>query len=71
MFDFKLSNYSELCHTISLILQKKGTELTLESYISNSHMFNYLTEEPRPRDILYYICAMDDTMPEHEREAFF
>lgn len=71
VFDFKLDNYNELCHTISLILRGKGDELTLEGYITDSHMFNYLTEEPRPRDILYYICALDDSMPEEEREAFF
>lgn len=54
-----------------MILREKGDELVLETYITDSHMFNYLTEEPRPRDILYYVCSLDDTMTDEEREAFF
>lgn len=71
VFDFKQTHYSDLCHTVSMILRDKGDELTLETYITDSHMFNYLTEEGRPRDILYYVCSLDDTMDEEAREAFF
>ena len=71
VYDFKQTNYSDLCHTVSMILREKGDELVLETYITDSHMFNYLTEEPRPRDILYYVCSLDDTMTDEEREAFF
>lgn len=71
VFDFTKNNYSDLCHTVSLILRDKGDQLTLESYLTDSSMFNYLTEEPYPRDILYYICSLDDTMTEDERKAFF
>ena len=57
VFDFRQNNYSDFCRTISSILRESGDELILENSITNSHMFNYLTEEPRPRDILYYICS--------------
>lgn len=71
VFDFKLTNYTELCKTTSMYLRGRGDDITLLNVIANSHMFNYLTEEPAPRDILYYICALDDTLTEEERKAFF
>lgn len=67
VFDFKLTNYRELCKTTSMILRDKGDDITLLNVIGNSHMFNYLTEESRPRDILYYICSLDDTLTNKER----
>lgn len=71
VFDFKLTNYAELCKTTSLILRDRGNDIVLLNVIQNSHMFNYLTEEPRPRDILYYMCSLNDTLSEDERQAFF
>lgn len=54
-----------------MILQSKGDDITLLNVIQNSHMFNYLTEEAKPRDILYYICSLNDNLSDEEREAFF
>jgi Na+-transporting NADH:ubiquinone oxidoreductase subunit NqrF len=71
VFDFFQTNYQELCKTTSMILDDAGNDIDLLNVIQNSHMFNYLTEEPRPRDILYYICSMNDSLTEEERIAFF
>jgi hypothetical protein len=62
LFDYKQSNYSKFCLRVSYILTDDGSELEHENQITGDPLYNYLTEEERPRDILYYICSLDDTL---------
>ncbi len=68
LFDYKKGNYSDICIRVSRILSDtQGSELEKENAITSDPLFNYLTEEERPRDILYYICSLDDTLTKEEK----
>jgi hypothetical protein len=42
-----------------------------EAKISALQTYNYITEESRPRDVLYYLCKLDDRRSEENRKAFY
>jgi len=70
LFDYKNQHYQDFCLTISHLLKDKTDQLDIENQISSDPLFNYLSEEPIPRDILYYICSLDNTLSEEGRAAF-
>ena len=72
LFDYNTQSYKELC-LIAVDYYKAedaGTKVAEESLLSSHPLYNYLSEEERPRDILYYVCAMDDTLLEGDRRLF-
>jgi hypothetical protein len=71
VFDLKQENYSVLCQLVMEYFLEVGDPVELESYITRTRFFDYLTEEPKPRDILYFVCLLNDNLREHERKAFF
>jgi len=73
LFDFGETYYKDLCGLVLRYFEsesdsEKRTEAVAE--ITAFPMFNYLTEESGPRDMMYYICSMDNTFPEEGRQLF-
>ena len=69
VYDFSQDYYSQLCQIANEVLSEEGDRLTFEGYLMESHMYNYLSEEVA-RDILYYVCALDESLTDEEQKNF-
>ena len=70
VYDFSQDYYSQLCQIANEVLSEEGDRLTFEGYLMESHMYNYLSEEVKARDILYYVCALDESLTDEEQKNF-
>lgn len=72
LFDYRVNIYSDLCLKASDLLANPGErDLDKENAITSDPLYNYLSEEDKPRSILYYVCLLDDTLTWEETKAYY
>jgi hypothetical protein len=69
LFDYNENEYTHVCDLVLDYLKAEGAAEKVESEakISALRTYNYITEEARPRDVLYYLCKLDDRRSEENR----
>lgn len=72
LFDYTQDEYDHMCSLALEYFEAEGAEekVAIEAEITASTCFNYLTEEAAPRDILYYVCMLDNRLSEEQREVW-